>query len=122
VLKSPVLNEAHCLIETTVVDQSLAGASAKTHARTRIREAGGTQREGEVWRITQGDRRRLTVIVMEAFLFIFVIGYALSYNAIWSIGRDLYAVNAPARETRQRSSSRAYQRLRADIANPLFLC
>ena len=120
-LTSPVLNEAHCLIETAVFDQSLAGMWANTDARTGTGKVGESEGE-EVKRITWGSRRRLTVIVMEAFLFIFVIGYALSYNAFWSIGRDLYAVNAPARETRQRSSSRAYQRLRADIANPLFLC
>ena len=88
VLKSPVLSEAQCLIETAVVDQSLAVASVNAGARACTGEAGETEGEGEVWQITRGDRRRLTVIVMKAFLFIFVIGYALSYNAIWSIGRD----------------------------------
>jgi len=89
VLKSPVLNEAYCLIETAVFDQSLAGAFANMGARTRTGDAVEAETEGEVGRITRGDTRRLTVIVMEAFLFIFVIGYALSYNASWSIGRDL---------------------------------
>ncbi|UZJ59824.1 hypothetical protein OKW98_25380 [Pseudomonas sp. KU26590] len=121
-LKSPVLNEAHCLIETVVVDQSLAGAFADTGACTGTGDAGEAETEGEMGRISWGNRRRLTVIVMKAFLFIFVISYALSYNAVWSIGRDLQAVNARARETRQRSSCRAYQRSPADIADPLFLC